>query len=1285
MLQTTIFSVRWGPVLSAVFLVFVSVLLSATITYPLTFHIVDDSHTLSNDILSASNTEMSATAAEHAKNVLSHSDKGAELLVTSIVDRVEAVAMSHRRLIEHFFAQNNVTATSADPFNVWTMVKSNLRPGMIATLLSSDVSNFAVDVVPLDYQLEILQAPFSYGVELSERVIFEAITQETSNLTSVCPLGEALTCNSTFSFSASLIANVSFVRSYDNFPWLVANPQHLSQSQYMQNVLANITDPHEAEKFHKRGFWTPVQTRDRMFQTFMTSILDPRTNKPFVTIGASLDTFAFSSYVKRLVFHNHDRAFVFVYNFDARVAGIEQTQGILVAASHGSTRTNKVVRSPHTGENEIVAVPILVTESDDALISSAGHYMYNHSEAIVADQAAIHTISDKYGHVHFTRFNLVRRESGIHWMVVTMVSRAIFLDPVEKNTEKLSLEVVHLHDKHQADIRTSQLILGLSLMGLLFVVVFVSFHAVKVYSTPIVDLSNTMALVASLDLDVIDDIIAATPMSKLVEVRSMQHSFKKMVQDLRELRAYVPDAVLVPHVELQDPLVPGSPTASIETTTTTVHPMPLVPPIGLAGQNNHDTNNNSLTASLSVVSPSQPVVELITSVSAFEQLQHQAESRLERLKTTNMKPYTATFVCVQLVQKSMNGARCCETAASRADQAPIFSEEVTSQLTQVYQDFVSHCLGVIDRFGGTVVRLEADYIVASWNAFRPCSQHDFFACAAAADLRATSASVNVLVAGGEVLVGFLGTERKRSPCIQGPCMKQLDILIRLACELRSGVLLTEHVAHRIGDRVSMCAVDVVSYLDGSAIALYELCSMDKSLPQNNGERMTSLMALYNTGFSRLRVKSFSAAIESFTKFLRESSSSSTSQPLDKQRAQAVRLLRIACWMQETDDNNMGDTYSRRYPLWEKIEMMSAATQLPYDVDVDLVTIASACSDGGTGGDNVHDIYEASFDEDMYYTQQSAASVLKEQMRLFSESTSTSSSSCCCGGGGGNEGHAQDPFTEFAGTSSARYHRSGRLLGKGAMGSVYLGLTASGSQVALKCIKYANATTSSAIENILSEVHVMSTLKHDNIVALIDTSFVGGEVVIVQEFVGGGSLHTLQESFTRVPVRSVQRYLRDILHGLAYLHRNDILHRDIKPHNILLSNDGVAKLADFGTAATLTAVSGKNTFAGTPVYMSPEACRRAACKASDIWATGVTTVELLTGLLPFTREQMALSNNFADFVRVMASDVRMLPKIPPNAAIQSTPGAKDFILRCFEYNIEKRPNVEVLLAHEFLMQ
>ncbi|CBZ30036.1 putative protein kinase [Leishmania mexicana MHOM/GT/2001/U1103] len=209
------------------------------------------------------------------------------------------------------------------------------------------------------------------------------------------------------------------------------------------------------------------------------------------------------------------------------------------------------------------------------------------------------------------------------------------------------------------------------------------------------------------------------------------------------------------------------------------------------------------------------------------------------------------------------------------------------------------------------------------------------------------------------------------------------------------------------------------------------------------------------------------------------------------------------------------------------------------------------------------------------------------------------------------------FNDYEGNT---WRRSYDILGTGAFATVYRGLSVSGNLVALKCFQL--GARNIEVHAVVDEVRLFANLHHENVVQYLSLYVSESYVIEIMEFVPGGSLDTLLKSFGSLQPESVRRYLRDIARGLSYLHTANIVHCDIKPHNVLLAMDGQCKLSDFGSAiarATSSVGSIDNVLEmrGTPGYMAPEVARGdVPTMKSDVYSLGITILELLTGKLPW---------------------------------------------------------------------
>ena len=196
-----------------------------------------------------------------------------------------------------------------------------------------------------------------------------------------------------------------------------------------------------------------------------------------------------------------------------------------------------------------------------------------------------------------------------------------------------------------------------------------------------------------------------------------------------------------------------------------------------------------------------------------------------------------------------------------------------------------------------------------------------------------------------------------------------------------------------------------------------------------------------------------------------------------------------------------------------------------------------------------------------------------------------------------------------------------LIGGGGMGNVYKGTDIlTGETVAIKQLRFElTHNMPEMVERFLREGEALRRLNHPNIVKVLATSDEGSQHFIVMEYVSGGSLADLLIKQPQLPIERVVSIGLELSDALSRAHHLHILHRDIKPGNILLAEDGTPRLTDFGLAriGELPGLTEVGSILGTFHYLSPEAVENQEVnERSDIWSFGVVLFEILTGRLPF---------------------------------------------------------------------
>ncbi|CAD2222279.1 Protein kinase domain/Protein tyrosine kinase/Kinase-like, putative [Angomonas deanei] len=199
---------------------------------------------------------------------------------------------------------------------------------------------------------------------------------------------------------------------------------------------------------------------------------------------------------------------------------------------------------------------------------------------------------------------------------------------------------------------------------------------------------------------------------------------------------------------------------------------------------------------------------------------------------------------------------------------------------------------------------------------------------------------------------------------------------------------------------------------------------------------------------------------------------------------------------------------------------------------------------------------------------------------------------------------------------------GKKIGSGNFATVYECKNSKGQRFALKDLAKKSISDEKMEQQLLREICILATVKHKNVLQLVDMMQSTNHIYIVMELVTGGELFDLIVKNKKLTEADARTYLGQLLDGLEAMQRHNIAHRDIKPENLLLDEKGMLKISDFG----LGNVQGGNvlqTICGTPNYVAPEVLSERGYNgfSADIWSCGVLLYVMVSGTMPFEDRNM----------------------------------------------------------------
>lgn len=246
-----------------------------------------------------------------------------------------------------------------------------------------------------------------------------------------------------------------------------------------------------------------------------------------------------------------------------------------------------------------------------------------------------------------------------------------------------------------------------------------------------------------------------------------------------------------------------------------------------------------------------------------------------------------------------------------------------------------------------------------------------------------------------------------------------------------------------------------------------------------------------------------------------------------------------------------------------------------------------------------------------------------------------------------------------------------LIGQGCFGKVFKGRRRfSGQIVALKFISK-RGKQDKDLQNLRLEIGILQRLDHENIIRLLDSFETNTDFVVVTEYAYGELFEIFQDDKS-LPEEEVRRIAKQLVQGLNYLHSQKIIHRDMKPQNVLVGADDTIKLCDFGFARVMSSQTVVLTsIKGTPLYMAPELVQEKPYDCSaDLWSLGVICYELFVGQPPF------YTNNLISLIQII---VQQPVSYPDNMS----PSFKSFLQGLLQKNPKLRLGWPDLLHHPFI--
>lgn len=520
--------------------------------------------------------------------------------------------------------------------------------------------------------------------------------------------------------------------------------------------------------------------------------------------------------------------------------------------------------------------------------------------------------------------------------------------------------------------------------------------------------------------------------------------------------------------------------------------------------------------------------------------------------------------------------------------------------------FVETVMDVVAVSGGTVENIQVNSILVTFNAHRASTYHEECACECAYSLSASLFRLfkdqwwSISIAAGSAITGNCGTVTQRSRIVYGEPCEAVQKLARLQLLIGCRIAITEKVARRV--RCATVPIDFFIPRWDAAIASNEVVvhQLLYSEPKPLHTRWSDTLQLLRKGSSPATIKS---------QLLEFPSADSAMNELLFQKNRWLTICETSAAVQASRTENYfnlhgGEKAFARDPFVPSVDDVEQCCHLSSSAP--LVAVAELRAQAEHRPQIIED--STSF------------------VPLLSIDQS-------------NQNAAEEVPAVIRDNQAHEWRRFPRPIAKGACGAIYRAIDErTGRQCVMKVLPLRLwEGEGNIVETIVEEVTHLASMFHRNIVSYISAATTGQQFCIFMEYVPCGSL---QDLIQLGPLQRclIIRILEDVVDGLRYIHEKGIVHCDLKPDNVLLTEEGSAKVADFGSSVRRFVSPNSNdnshgerlspgnsrgaVLRGTPCYMAPESLRGVYNEKTDVWSVGIVLLQALCGENPWGNKHTA---------------------------------------------------------------